>query len=64
MHDGSHVHDVHVQQFQDSNELKHSRLLLQVINFVNKFEAMFSTERLKISKYTWIKCLLDVELRF
>ena len=60
MHDGSHAHDVHVQQFQDSNELRHSRLLLQVINFVNKCEAMFSTERLKISMCTLIKCLLDI----
>ena len=27
--------------------------------FVNRCEAMFSTERLKISKRTWNKCLLE-----
>ena len=33
--------------------------LLQVICYANQSEAMFSTERLKVSKYTWIKCLLE-----
>ena len=53
------MHDVHVQRFQDSNERRDWRLLLQGLYFVNKCEAMFSTERLKISKCTWIKCLLE-----
>ena len=52
---GSHVHDVHVPRFQDSDERRDWQLLLQVIDFVNKCEAIFSTERLKISKRTWIK---------
>ena len=34
--------------------------LLQVIYFVNNCGAMFSTERLKISKSTWIKYLLEI----
>ena len=46
------VHDVHVEQFQDSNAWRNWQLLLQVIYFVNQYEAMFSTERLKISKCT------------
>ena len=56
---GSHGHDGHVQRFQDSNERRDWQLLLQVIDFVNKCEAMFSTKRLKISKCTLIKCLLE-----
>ena len=35
---------------------------VQVIYFVNKCEAMFFTERLKIFKCTWIKCLLETNL--
>ena len=35
------------------------QLVLQVICFVYKCEAMFSTQRLKISKCTWIKRLLE-----
>ena len=35
------------------------QLVLQVIYFVYKCEAMFSTQRLKISKCTWIKRLLE-----
>ena len=53
------MHHVHVQRFQDSNERRDWQLLLQGLYFVNKCEAMFSTERLKISKCTWIKCLLE-----
>ena len=53
---GSHVH---VQRFQDSNERRDWQLVLQVIYFVNKCEAMFYTEWLKISKCTWIKFLLE-----
>ena len=56
---GRHVHDGHGQRFQDSNNRGDWQLLLQVIDFVNKCEAMFSTKRLKISKYTLIKCLLE-----
>ena len=49
----SHAHDVHVQRFQDSNERRDWRLLLQEIYFfVNEFEAMFSTKQLKIFKGT------------
>ena len=33
------------QRFQDSDERRDWQLLLQVIYFVNKCEAMFSTER-------------------
>ena len=44
------MHDVHVQRFQDSNERRD--LLLQVIYFVNKCEAVFSAERHKIFKCT------------
>ena len=53
------MHDVHVPRFQDSNERRDWQLLLQAIYFVNKCEAIFSTERLKISKCTWLKCLLQ-----
>ena len=53
------MHDVHVQRFQDSNERRDWQLLLQGLYFVNKCEAMFSTERLKISKRTWNKSLLE-----
>ena len=56
---GSHVH---VQRFQDSNEQRDWQLLLQVIDFVNKCEAIFSTKRLKISKCTLIKCLLETNV--
>ena len=48
---------MHLQRFQDSNERRDWQLLLQVIYFVNKREAMLSTGRLKISKCTWIKCV-------
>ena len=58
------MHDVHAQRFQDSNERRDWQLLLQVIYFVNKYEAMFSTEQLRISKCTWIKCLLEINLAF
>ena len=58
----SHVHDVHVPRFQDSNERREWQHLLHAIYFVNKCEATFSTERLKISKCTWIKFLLDTNL--
>ena len=51
-----------VQQFKDSNERRDWPLLLQVISPVNKCEAMFSSERLKIFKCTWIKCLLETNL--
>ena len=50
---------MHVQLFQDSNERRDCQVLIQVIYFFNKCEAMFSTERLKISKCTWIKFLLE-----
>ena len=50
---------MHVQRFQDSNERSDWQLVPQVIYFVNKCEAMFYTERLKISKSTWIKFLLE-----
>ena len=55
------MHDVHVQRSQDSNERRDWQLLLQVIysTIVNKCEAMFPTERLKISKCAGIKCLLE-----
>ena len=53
------MHDVHVQRFQDFNEQRDLQLLLQVIYFANKCEAIFSTERLKIFKCTWMKCLLE-----
>ena len=53
------MHDVHVQQFQDFNEQRDWHLLAQIIYFVNKCEAIFSTERLKISKCAWVKCLLE-----
>ena len=56
---GSHVH---VQRFQDSNEQRDWQLLPQVIDFVNKCEAIFSTKRLKISKCTLIKCLLETNV--
>ena len=56
---GNHVH---VQRFQDSNEQRDWQLLLQVIDFVNKCEAIFSTKRLKISKCTLIKCLLETNV--
>ena len=46
------------ERFNDSNERRDEQLL-QVIYFVNKYEAIFSTERLKISKWTWIKSLLE-----
>ena len=48
-----------MRRFQDSNEWRDWQLLLQAIYFVNKCEAMFSTEQLKISKSTWITCLLE-----
>ena len=53
---GSHLH---VQLLQDSNERRDCQVLIQVIYFFNKCEAMFSTERLKITKCTWIKFLLE-----
>ena len=46
------MHDVHVQRFQDFNEQRDLQLLLQVIYFANKCEAIFSTERLKIFRCT------------
>ena len=58
---------LHVQRFQDSNERRDrdwQLFLFQVIYFVNKCEAMFSTTRLKVSKCTWIKCLLETDLAF
>ena len=66
LRNGSHVHDVHVQR-RDCVETRATErlrftdwlLFLQVVYYVNKFEAMFPTERLKISKCTWIKLLLD-----
>ena len=62
MRKGSHVHDVQVQRLQDSNERRNWQLLLQVVHLVEKCEAMFSTEQLKISKCTWNKCLLEIDL--
>ena len=59
---GKPCHDVHVQRFKDSNERRNWQLFLQAIYFVNNCEAMFSTEQLKISKPTWIKCLLETNL--
>ena len=56
------MHDVHVQRLQDSNERRNWQLILQVVHFADKFEAMFSTEQLKISNCTWVKCLLEIDL--
>ena len=47
------VHDVHVQaRFQDSNKRRDGQLLFQVIYFVNKCEAVFSTEQRRTSNGT------------
>ena len=38
------MHDVHEQQFQDSNKRRDWHLLVQVIYFVNECEAMFTLQ--------------------
>ena len=52
----------HQTDIRYSAVIRTHALVLQVIYFVNKCEAMFSTGRLMIFKCTWIKCLRQTTL--
>ena len=56
---GSHVHDVHVQRFQDSKIMNGELTAFPLSNILyQQVWSHVSTEQLRIFKCTWMKCLL------